>query len=304
MAYMPTEDGWQALYMRFSPAGVDTSAYQRNNVLLFMHGLGARYPIGTAETFLEGGVLKARLQFHEETEESRTVARLWDMNVLNAVSKSVYPNWEAAQVNLDEVEVFLPESELIEISVVDIPADREAVREFAVSSGMSYEEADKTIANLRSRLTEATTMAVEETLIEEVAQEQPEEQLAGASLVDDVLEHVMAELASESSMTELGIALGVPELLARIEQLEQLTAKQANVIENMTRYVGHLAGEPQVRQSASLSFQKPAYLRQDQPATPPEGIQAPEQPAKVRNRLAERTERRIGWLNRTQRPQR
>ena len=113
--------------------GIDYKNYMKNPVVLFQHersGKNGTYPIGkTKRMWKENGKLKAEVELHEDTETARTVKGLIDKGMLNAASIGFRGvKREFKDVDGQQIRIFT-KSELLEWSIVDVPANQDAIRE-------------------------------------------------------------------------------------------------------------------------------------------------------------------------------
>lgn len=120
---------------RINIDGIDTVGFQKNPVAFFNHNNFDNFPIGKwsniqKSTYGGKNVLLADLIIHEETPEAQTVKKLLDLNMLNTTSvgfRSLAREVEPRTENGEEVWTHT-KSELVEASIVNIPANPNAVR--------------------------------------------------------------------------------------------------------------------------------------------------------------------------------
>jgi HK97 family phage prohead protease len=115
----------------------DLTHYERNPVLVAFHDYGS-FPVGRARAYMEGGALKAELEFDEDEVNpyGRLAAHQFRAGFLSAVSvgfrsKSMVPR---AALPEDDPRYgqrgwLLKDNELYEISVCPVPMNPEAVAE-------------------------------------------------------------------------------------------------------------------------------------------------------------------------------
>jgi hypothetical protein len=136
-------DFWTGKHYRLVPAGMRTEYWENNPLVFYMHHF--LIPLGTGSNmFVEDGKLwmPDNIQFHRKKVpvwgffggaddfDTGVIADLWDERVLKAVSIHVMMTREdLANIVENDDEIIIPTSEVIEVSVVTIPGDREAVRE-------------------------------------------------------------------------------------------------------------------------------------------------------------------------------
>jgi HK97 family phage prohead protease len=135
--------------------GLDTGNYKKNPVVLYGHDQRA-FPVGKSlwqkvTTLPNGqkGVL-AKTQFTKSTEEGRTVYQLWKEGLLNAASIGFLPiDYEPILDNKSFVGYDFKASELLEYSIVPVPANQEALR-LALEKGFGGSE--KVLGELRKQV--------------------------------------------------------------------------------------------------------------------------------------------------------
>ena len=120
-------------------AGMDTSAYEANPVVMLEHGYGAtRLPIGRATGLNKGkSFIDASFEFDPDDPIAREVERKYNAGFMRAFSVGF--NIHAAErIDPDDDSWFAPirysRTELLEFSVVAIPADTTAMRKQALSA--------------------------------------------------------------------------------------------------------------------------------------------------------------------------
>lgn len=114
--------------------GLDTQNFEKNPVLMFGHNHQI-LPVGKAlHLKKENGQLTFEPAFSDATQMSRDVKALWEEGILGAVSIGFIP-----KRMMDNVFV---EAELIEISVVNVPANPNALAQ-AKSKGLNIDLLDK-----------------------------------------------------------------------------------------------------------------------------------------------------------------
>jgi len=109
------------------PSGIDYTAYLNNPIVLAQHD-SDDWPIGKCLGFMMNGEnLEATLQFHRITEEACEVADLVAAGYVRAVSVGIIPIESEEQTIDGKTVTVYTKSELVEFSVVSIPANREAL---------------------------------------------------------------------------------------------------------------------------------------------------------------------------------
>lgn len=147
----------------------DLRGFDANPVILWAHDPGE--PIGRGVAKMIDGKLKVDITFHEVTERARDIAALVEAKFLNAVSVGFRPKTVKFEtVNEREVPV-LSGNELLEISVVSIPANPDALAERAFLRSLAgdtaapvHQEKSKMLHEIRKALGLADTITEEAVL--------------------------------------------------------------------------------------------------------------------------------------------
>lgn len=148
--------------------GWDLKNFEMNPVLLASHNY-YEFPIGrVTELKIEGGRLYFKAIFSEATQKAREAYAMVKEGVLNTFSVGFIPR----QYDANDSSI-ITRAELLEISLVSVPANAEAV---VIAKGMK----ENTLANalvkywaVEKELEEGETAPVE-TVVEPVAEETPE----------------------------------------------------------------------------------------------------------------------------------
>lgn len=124
-----TNDSLNSYGTRILTAGMDTKQYERNPVLLYMHGRGQ--VIGMVKNLqCENGELTGELEFDEATELSQRCKKQYEFGSLRMVSVGVdiLETSSEQSVLLDgQTRPTITKSKLYEVSVVDIGANDDAI---------------------------------------------------------------------------------------------------------------------------------------------------------------------------------
>ena len=136
------------------PSGIEYTAYLKNPIVLAQHNAD-EWPIGKCLGFMMNGEnLEATLQFHRLTEEACVVADLVAAGYVKAVSVGIIPT-ESEEQTIDGKKIIVyPKSELVEFSVVSIPANRDALIK------KSIKELFKSLKKVTRMLTPEQTQAI------------------------------------------------------------------------------------------------------------------------------------------------
>jgi HK97 family phage prohead protease len=109
------------------PSGIDYTAYLNNPIVLAQHD-SDKWPIGRCLGFaMNGENLEATIQIECITEEGKKLNKLINAGFVKAVSVGIIPNeYEEQTIDGQKVTVYT-KSELVEFSVVSVPANRQAL---------------------------------------------------------------------------------------------------------------------------------------------------------------------------------
>lgn len=111
---------------RIAPSGVHLSNYAKNPVLLVDHLRGAQNVIGSCRAYLENGILYGELEFDPNDAFALQIESKFDNGYLNAVSVWIEPTKVLEAIGGELMKVL--ESELLEVSIVDIPGNANSVK--------------------------------------------------------------------------------------------------------------------------------------------------------------------------------
>lgn len=116
------------------PSGIDYTSYLNNPIVLAQHE-SDDWPIGKCLGFaMNGENLEATLQLHRITDEACEVADLVAAGYVKAVSVGIIPlEYEEKTIDGKKVTIYT-KSELVEFSIVSIPANREALIKKSIQS--------------------------------------------------------------------------------------------------------------------------------------------------------------------------
>jgi HK97 family phage prohead protease len=109
------------------PSGIDYQAYLNNPIVLAQHD-SDEWPIGRCLGFaMNGENLEATIQIECITEEGKKLNKLINAGFVKAVSVGIIPNeYEDKTIDGQKVTIYT-KSELVEFSVVSVPANRQAL---------------------------------------------------------------------------------------------------------------------------------------------------------------------------------
>jgi|WetSurMetagenome_2_1015567.scaffolds.fasta_scaffold88458_1 HK97 family phage prohead protease len=124
---------------RVMPEGMDAESFKANPALIWSHDY-SQIPIGTVTslTAVKGQGIRARFKFLEGDEFASRVQNAWDQGVVRAASIGFRPKtWDQTDTGYD-----VTGWELLEISLVAIPANPEAVRTLKALGLITDEQPD------------------------------------------------------------------------------------------------------------------------------------------------------------------
>lgn len=156
------------------PAGIDYSAYMNNPIVLAQHA-SDKWPVGRCLGFyLNGENLEATMQIECITENGKDLNSLINAGYVKAVSVGIIPiEKEEQTINGQTVTVYT-KSELVEFSIVSVPANRGALikrsmKEAIAYSIQKYKEVKKMLTpEIEQKIKDELLPAVEEAIITEL----------------------------------------------------------------------------------------------------------------------------------------
>lgn len=119
---------------RVLTAGIDLTQYEKNPIVLFMHRRGRKedMPIGIMTNLrVENGILYGTPKFDDDTEDERNISKKWDRGTLRMLSAGLdIIEWSEDPKLLvaGQTRPTITKSKLIEVSVVDIGANDDALQ--------------------------------------------------------------------------------------------------------------------------------------------------------------------------------
>jgi HK97 family phage prohead protease len=125
--------------------GWDLRAYNRNPVVLFNHN-PAQMPIGKGKAYVENEQLMLEVEFDQKDDMAKTIEQKVRDGFINAVSVGFQPSKTIARASLPadhpyhgKSGSYFQASELLEVSIVTIPANNEATlsKQFSREIGLA-----------------------------------------------------------------------------------------------------------------------------------------------------------------------
>lgn len=156
------------------PAGIDFSAYMSNPIVLAQHD-SQRFPVGRClGLYMNGENLEATMQIECITNEGKELNALIDAGFVKAVSVGIIPKEVEEQIiNGETVKVFT-KSELVEFSIVSVPANRGALIKRTFSDKLNqfiqrYKEEKRMLTpEIEQKIKDELLPAVKEAIITEL----------------------------------------------------------------------------------------------------------------------------------------
>lgn len=234
------------------PSGIDYSAYMNNPVVLINHK-SDYLPIGKClGFFLNGENLEATIQLDMNDEKACKVNDKIKNGFVSAVSVGIIPI-EQTEQNIDGEKVTTyTKSELVEFSVVTIPANRDALikKTFENQQQKTYKQILKQIG-IKRMLTPEQVVAIEEQLlpvIKEAALLFLKEELA----IDETL---ATQAADEGTMAMAEKVMDIlnPDATAEVEPQVEPEPAQPAPTEPEAGYMEKQAPEVETRAGRKIS---------------------------------------------------
>lgn len=193
------------------PSGIDYSSYMNNPIVLAQHNSDS-WPVGKCLGFyLNGENLEASIQIECITEEGRTLNKLIDAGFVKAVSVGIIPiESEEQTIDGQKVTVYT-KSELVEFSVVSVPANRNALikrtfKNIITDSIQKFKKENRMLTpETEQKINEELLPAILEAVASELVNLgfSPEEsQAAAEAFAMKGGEHLLATLAGKPLPTE------------------------------------------------------------------------------------------------------
>jgi len=193
------------------PSGIDYSAFMNNPVVLAQHE-SEKWPIGRCLGFaMNGENLEATMQVECITEDGRTLNKLIDAGFVRAVSVGIIPiETEEQTIEGQRVTVYT-KSELVEFSVVSVPANRTALIKRSLGQDIQniiskYKKETRMLTpEIQAKIQDELLPAIKEAIATEVTNLgfTPEEAEASAlALIAGGAEAMLLALKGEAAPTE------------------------------------------------------------------------------------------------------
>jgi HK97 family phage prohead protease len=156
------------------PSGIDYTAYLNNPIVLAQHD-SDKWPIGRCLGFaMNGENLEATIQIECITEEGKKLNKLINAGFVKAVSVGIIPNeYEEQTIDGQKVTVYT-KSELVEFSVVSVPANRQALLKKSIKtllqdSIQKYKKESRMLTpEIEAKIKDELLPAIKEAFVNEV----------------------------------------------------------------------------------------------------------------------------------------
>lgn len=193
------------------PSGIDFSAYMNNPIVLAQHDAN-RFPVGRClGLYMNGENLEATVQIECITDEGKELNALIEAGYVKAVSVGIIPvESEEQTIEGNKVKVFT-KSELVEFSIVSVPANRGALIKRTFGETLSqfiqrYKEEKRMLTpEIEQKLKDELLPAVKEAVIAELTNlgfSAEESQLAVESMIAIGSEALLASLRGEVAVPD------------------------------------------------------------------------------------------------------
>jgi len=193
------------------PSGIDYSAYMNNPIVLAQHD-SERWPVGKCLGFnLNGENLEATIQVECITEDGRTLNKFLEAGFVKAVSVGIIPVESEEQTIEGQKVTVYTKSELVEFSIVSIPANRAALIKRSILQNISdtitkYKKEKRMLTpEIEQKITEELLPAIKEAIASEVINLgfTPEEaELSATAFIAGGAETMLLALKGEQAPTE------------------------------------------------------------------------------------------------------
>ena len=160
--------------------GWDLRAYNRNPVVLFNHN-PAQMPIGKGKAYVENEQLMLEVEFDQKDDMAKTIEQKVRDGYINAVSVGFQPSKTIARSSLPSDHPYYGKSgsyfqasELLEVSIVTIPANNEATLSKQFTRGIGLADVAKSL--IQTNKVVSITETKSNTVIVEFAKADPQPQ--------------------------------------------------------------------------------------------------------------------------------
>jgi len=156
------------------PSGIDYTAYLSNPIVLAQHD-SDQWPIGRCLGFaMNGENLEATIQVECVTEEGKKLTKLINAGFVKAVSVGIIPSeYEEQTIDGKKITVYT-KSELVEFSVVSVPANRQALLKKSIKNLLNeslnkYKKENRMLTpEIEAKIADELLPAIQEAFIAEV----------------------------------------------------------------------------------------------------------------------------------------
>jgi len=179
--------------------GWDLRAYNRNPVVLFNHN-PAQMPIGKGKAYVENEQLMLEVEFDQKDDMAKTIEQKVRDGYINAVSVGFQPSKTIARSSLPtdhpyhgKSGSYFQASELLEVSIVTIPANNEATLSKQFTRGIGLADVAKSL--IQTNKVVSITETKSNTVIVEFAKADPHPQKSADT--PEVLRELVGSMISD-----------------------------------------------------------------------------------------------------------
>ena len=179
--------------------GWDLSAYNRNPVVLFNHN-PSQMPIGKGRAYVENDQLMLEVEFDQKDDMAKTIEQKVRDGFINAVSVGFQPSKTIARSSLPSDHPYYGKSgsyfqasELLEVSIVTIPANNEATLSKQFTRGIGLADVAKSL--IQSNKVVSITETKSNTVIVEFAK--PDTQPQKSADTPEVLRELVGSMVTD-----------------------------------------------------------------------------------------------------------
>lgn len=255
------------------PSGIDYTAYLANPIVLAQHDSG-KWPIGRCLGFaMNGENLEATIQIECVTEDGKKLTKLINAGFVKAVSVGIIPvEFEEQTIGGKKITVYT-KSELVEFSVVSVPANRQALLKKSIKSLL--QESINYYKKEQRMLTPEIEEKINNELLPAIADAVTKELVNLGFSMEEAQGAVTQMIAAGAEALFTGLRGGgsVPEnqVTDQVAEVDQQIAEMADELDDMeeevtasyyapeTRIGAKLAAKTQEQLSEGLSMIKRGY---------------------------------------------
>ncbi len=246
------------------PAGIDYTAYLANPIVLAQHDSG-KWPIGRCLGFaMNGENLEATIQIECVTEEGKKLTKLINAGFVKAVSVGIIPvEFEEKTIDGKKITVYT-KSELVEFSVVSVPANRQALLKKSIKTllqeSINYYKKEQRMLTpeIEEKINNELLPAIADAVTKELVNlgfSMEEAQGAVTQMITAGAEALFAGLRGGGSVPENQVA-------DQVAEVDQQIAEMADELDDMEEEVTASYYAPETRIGAKLAAKTQEQLNE------------------------------------------